>query len=161
MVMVVPSRKHFLIIKTASIDSSGNTLTARDSTDKLLKAGFWPLWRHTRCKNMIGEGHELLFYLAGKGALDRQVIATATVSRIDHWSKIQYRDKYPLQLDGEPEKVLVLARVAHLSIPVSLENVLDKLSFIPENKNRWGVTMMGGVRSLTVQDYLILSGSNR
>lgn len=63
-------------------------------------------------------------------------------------------------LDGEPDKVIRLSSICYLGTPVDLLTVLDRLSFIPDNRNKWGVAMMGGVRSLTPEDYIVLNGGN-
>lgn len=151
-------RYHFLVIKKSGFSSDGKVLTARESTEKLLAAGFWPLWKNTRCKHMIGAGNQLLFYLAGAEPGCRAVIAQASVEHVDIWTDRAFKKNYPLMLDGEPDKVIRLHNVSYMSAPVNLLTVLDRLSFVPENRTKWGVAMMGGVRSLTTQDFNILSG---
>lgn len=151
-------REHFLVVKKSGFAADGMVLSARASTEKLLDAGFWPLWKNTRCKHMIESGNRLLFYIAGAEPGCRSVIARAVVESVDNWTDKAFKRNYPLMLDGEPDKVIRLSSIFHLGTPVDLLTVLDRLSFIPKNKNKWGVAMMGGVRSLTAGDYEVLKG---
>lgn len=153
-------REHFLVVKKSGFSSDGKLLSAREGTMRLLDVGFWPLWKNTRCKNMIEAGNSLLFYIAGEEKGSRSVIARAKVERVEVWTDRAFKKIYPLMLDGEPDKVIRLANVHCMSTPVSLLSVLDSLSFIPENRNKWGVAMMGGVRSLTAEDYVVLKGDD-
>jgi len=151
-------REHFLVVKKSGFSSDGKLLSAREGTMRLLDVGFWPLWKNTRCKNMIEAGNSLLFYISGEENGSRSVIARAKVESVEVWTDRAFKKIYPLMLDGEPDKVMRLANVHCMSTPVSLLSVLDSLSFIPENRNK--SAMMGGVRSLTAEDYVVLKGDD-
>ena len=105
---------------------------------------------------MISPGHKLLIYIAGNESKGQRVIASALVATIEQWSDKLHKDNYPLLLDGIPDKVLRLHAVREFKNPIDFKSKLDALSFIPSNKKKWGVAMMGGARSLIEADYKML-----
>lgn len=143
---------HFILIKQASYNKAGKTLTARQAAMALLDAGIWPLWEFTRNRKAMKAGDHVAVYLAGKG--NQQVIAKATIVEVSAWSGDDAR-KYPLVLDGTPESVLRLATPEVLNNPVKVHAILDKLSFIKSQK--WGVAFMGGTRRVQKSDFVTLT----
>jgi len=157
---ISPERDHFLLIKRSGFLSNHSAVSATEGAKALLKAGVWPLWRNTKCKNMVRSGHRVLIYLAGPESDCGNVIASAVISGVVDWEDRKHRRGYPLMIDGEPLKALLLEKVSVFDKPVSVSDRLDHLSFIPENKKKWGVAMMGGMRSLTDSDFMVLCGTN-
>jgi len=149
----MPDKNYFLLIKKDGFSAKGMLLDAETCAKKILDVKFWPLWPRTRNKHNLNAGDEVLVYLAGTCV----IYAKARIKQIDTWNR-QYKKDYPLMLlDGEPNKVLVLEKIEILKEPVKVKEKLNKLSFIPKNTKKWGVTMMGGVRQLQHPDYVILS----
>lgn len=60
-------------------------------------------------------------------------------------------------MEGIPELVLKLSNINILKQPVDIIENLNKLSFIPENKKKWGVAFMGGARRINEADFKIMS----
>jgi len=148
---------HFILIKHPSETSKGEVLSAHESCKRLLDWGIWPLFKNTRCRLMVKPGNPVLIYTAGNASDGRQIIARATVAGITPW----YRKaglNCPILLEGIPESALHLDQIEYLDKPVKITDHLDDLSFIPENRKKWGVSMMGGMRSINQGDYETLSG---
>lgn len=146
--------QHFLLIKQADYSVDGDKINAHAAARMLLDAGRWPLWTHTPCKRQVQAGDRLAVYLSGQG--NRTVVATATVKEKLPWKSAMMRT-YPLGLGGIPEFVLILSDVSDLKTPVRIADCLDALSFIDPAQPKWGVRLMGGMRSLTDADFRLLT----
>lgn len=149
-----PQIAHFILIKLDGYDAKGRFMSGYDSAKALLDAGIWPLWQRTRCKNIVGDGDKVLIYIAGTSEHAREVVASATVETVEIWNK-QHEAIYPLALDGIPLKVLRLTDIK-MESTVNITDKLDQLSFIPENREKWGVALMGGMRQLSSDDFALL-----
>lgn len=147
---------HFILIKHPSETHDGMLRSATESCQSLLSWGLWPLFENTRCRLMIKAGNQVLIYTAGQGKDARRILATAKVADIVKWSP-KIERACPLFLDGIPVSALVLEHIAYLGSPVNIKDHLDDLSFIPENREKWGVAMMGGMRSIPENDFKTLS----
>ena len=154
--MTKVNKSHFILIKRSGFCARLKMISATESAHKLLHSRIWPLWEGTRCKSMVKAGHKVLIYLAGDESDCKKVIAMAVVKNVVDWSS-KHKRCYPLMLDGLPTKVLELKEVRYFDSPVDVREKLDTLSFIPQNKKKWGVAMMGGMRSLNKADYDVLS----
>lgn len=150
--MPSPSHPYFLLIKQASPDANGVMLSAWRSAERLLTVGLWPLWQHTRNRKAITAGAKVAIYLAGTS----EVVATASVASKEHWTAA-HRRAYPLMLDGTPDSVLILDTVATFERAISVPGRIDKLSFLRPGAIKWGVAFMGGTRSLSKEDFDVLT----
>lgn len=148
--------EHFILIKHPSETISGKPLTATQSCQSLLDIGIWPLFQNTKCRLMVRPGNSVLIYAAGQGKDGRRIIASAYIAGISPWSR-KLQQKCPIFLEGIPVTALQLDRINYLSSPVLMTDYLNALSFIPKNRKKWGVSMMGGMRSISQVDYNILS----
>ena len=88
------------------------------------------------------------------------MVASATVEEKQPWSPALAR-RYPLTVSGVPLLALRLRDVARLAAPVSVIANLHRLEFIGENKKKWGVRLMGGMRSVSATDYDLLTGRTK
>lgn len=148
----------FVLVKQEGFSENGALLSAKESAKLLLDSRIWPLWERTNCRKMVAAGDEVLIYLAGMEPGAQSVIASAKIEGISEWSR-QYSKDYPLMLEDIPAKVLRLSDVKYLPDAIHVPGVLDKLSFTPKNKSKWGTAFMGGMRHLSKADYSILSGN--
>ena len=146
--------RHFLLVKQADLNSTGAPLTARASALILLDQGIWPLWTNTRCRLQVQAGDQVAIYLAGTG--NQVVIAAATVANKTPW-KASMLARYPLSLGGAPVMVLHLANVHRFDRPVPIHQHLPHLSFVGTNPKKWGVGLMGGMRSVNPGDFKLLT----
>lgn len=150
-------REHFILIKKAGFDNSDRFLSASECANALLDNMLWPLYEKTRCQHMVQAGHRVLIYLAGDEADCKHVIAKAEVNGVELWNSA-HKKRFPLMLDGVPNRVLILKNVVRFERPVDVRSQLRQLSFIPANHKKWGVALMGGMRSISATDYAILCG---
>lgn len=144
---------HFLLMKRDSLSRDGKALSAHEAAMALLTAGVWPLWEHTRNRKVIQAGAEVAIYLAGANHL---VVATAKVTSNVPWSTAHAR-AYPLVLDGTPFAVLQLGDVRTLPAPRDVKLLRSELSFLRSVGPKWGVAFMGGTRSVSAQDFAVLT----
>lgn len=146
--------KHYLLIKSDCLSAAGARLSAKESAMALINKGYWPLWEHTRNRKAITAGDKIAIYLSGTGG--SAVIATAKVDMIAQWNTAFARG-YPLVLDGTPFAVLLLTNVKILAKAVPAKERLSRLSFINQASPKWGVAFMGGTRSVSADDFAVLT----
>lgn len=149
-------RSHFILIKHPSETTSGRIMSATDASMALLEWGFCPLFEKTRCRLMVQPGHSVLIYTAGQCSDARKVIASAQVANVLQWKR-PLSVSCPIFLEGIPVSALQLTNIRWFSQPVVFTDHLDELSFIPANRQKWGVAMMGGMRSISQPDYQTLT----
>ncbi len=149
-------RSHFILMKHPSETNNGRILSATDAASALLDWGFWPLFEKTKCRLMVQPGNSVLIYTAGQCSDARQVIASAQVADVVQWHR-RLSTGCPIFLEGIPVSALALSHIERFPNPVAITDHLDDLSFIPENRKKWGVAMMGGMRSITQPDYQTLT----
>lgn len=153
-------KKHYLLTKRDGFTASGEIINATDAALALLDAGFWPLFKGTPCRKMVKPGQKVLIYLAGNNYDCQRVIASVTIESITEWSKRIHAKQYPLMLDDEPSLVLNFSDIKVFSSSVSIRDHLHSLDLVPKkNPAKWGMAMVGGMKSLTEHDYKILSGT--
>ncbi|WP_339145132.1 hypothetical protein [Pseudoalteromonas galatheae] len=152
-------RNHYLLIKRKGYCSEGHKLTATESAKALLDAGYWPLFKQTPCKNLVEKGQKILIYLAGAEKDCQRVIASATIDSIVEWSNRVHKPRCPIMLDDIPSLVLNLKEIKVFEQPINIKDHLDKLDLVPSsNPQKWGAALVGGMKTLTMNDYSILSG---
>lgn len=149
-------RSHFILIKHPSETNTGQPLSSTEAARALLDWGFWPLFENTKCRLMVTSGNSVLIYTAGHRADARRVIASAKVADVLQWNR-NLSTSCPIFLDGIPVSALALSNIRRFSQPVVITDHLEDLSFIPTNRKKWGVAMMGGMRSITQPDYQTLT----
>ncbi|RAK01640.1 hypothetical protein [Aliidiomarina maris] len=149
------SKQHFILMKRDGFDNQGSLISATSGIQALCRAGYWPLWERTRCKSMVKPGDDLLLYSAGDGKDTKHIVGFAKVERIDTW-RAEYAKSYPILLDGVPERILILSKQTLFKRPLSMREVIAKMSFAPDNLKKWGVCFMGGMRSIPTKDFDIL-----
>lgn len=152
-------RSHYLLMKRSGFSPEGKCMSASEAAKALLGVGFWPLFKQTPCKNLVKPGQHILIYLAGAEKDCQQVIASVTIASIENWSDKKHQKICPIMLDDIPSLVLNLADVTLFEHPVNVKDHLDVLDLVPKsNPKKWGAALMGGMKTLTLNDYSVLSG---
>jgi predicted RNA-binding protein len=57
----------------------------------------------------------------------------------------------------DPKKYIEFDKVVLYESPIDVKTKLDKLSFIPENRQKWGMVFMNGCRKISSADYISLT----
>lgn len=152
-------RNHYLLMKRSGFSPDGRRMSATESAKALLNAGFWPLFRQTPCKNLVKPGQHILIYLAGNEKDCQQVIAAVTIESIEQWSDKKHKMGCPIMLDDIPSLVLNFSDAKIFDQPVKIKERLHALDLVPKaNPKKWGAALMGGMKTLTLNDYEVLSG---
>lgn len=151
-------KNHYLLMKRKGISPTGRRMSASESAKALLDVGFWPLFKQTPCKNIIQPGQQILIYLAGPDKDCQQVIASVSIGSIEHWSDRKHKAACPIHLDDIPSLVINMTDVKVFERPVKIKERLDMLDLVPKsNPKKWGAALMGGMKTLTHNDYNVLS----
>jgi hypothetical protein len=150
----------YLLIKRAGFSRDEKRLSAYDSAVALLQWGRWPIWKGTRNKDRVKAGDQVAVYLAGDEKGTKRIVATARVQEVMPWAGRMFAE-CPILVDGIPLKVLVLTDAQVLAEPVEIRPLLPRLRFLPANPKKWGVAFMGGMRSLSAQDFRLVTGGGR
>jgi hypothetical protein len=145
---------NFILIKMPDFDKVGKRLSAHDAALAVARSGVWPLWSRTPCKDLVKAGDKVAIYTGGAKA--QRVIAKAVVEGRHAWSNTDTA-AYPLAMSGIPLIALQL-KVTELAESIHLPDYLDLLDLTITNKKKWGVKLMGGMRSMTDNDYALLTG---
>lgn len=144
---------HFALVKGADFDAkSGSRVDALAAAKLLLEVGFWPLWENTPGRIVVDAGDRVCIYLTGTSS----VVAHARIEKVLPWTR-NFGTAYPLALGGTPELVLSLAAVEFLSRPVAAASHVNELDCVGKNKRKWGAAFCGGMRTLTLHDFKLLT----
>jgi hypothetical protein len=127
---------------------------------KRLSQKMWPIYKHTRNRVSLLPGARCLIYIGGSGDLAQHVIAEAHIARVaDNCVRSVSIDDSSLLVDT-PASILHFSKVIEFNTPVNVKTLLGDLSFIPENRGKWGSALQGGCRRIEKSDYLVLKGVN-
>ncbi len=141
-------------------DVSGRRIDARLLAKRRLSRSCWPLYANTNHRLAIKKGDIGLIYLAGKGELAQNFFAHTTIKEVVAVSK-EYADLDGLNVLSTPPASLVLFETIDLLEPVTpIKILLDHLSFIPQNRMKWGAAMQTGCRKINKEDYEYIISSS-
>lgn len=144
---------HFALVKGADFAAkTGARVDALTAAKLLLEVGFWPLWENTPGRIVVDAGDRVCIYLTGTSS----IVAHARIEKVQPWSR-NFGTAYPLALGGTPELVLSLAAVEFLSRPVAAASHVNELDCVGKNKRKWGAAFCGGMRTLTLHDFKLLT----
>lgn len=144
---------NFALMKNADQDAkTGRPVDALTAAKRLLSIGIWPLWENTPSRAVVAANDRICVYLCGTSA----VIASARIKSIIPWS-CETAASYPLILGGTPSIALCLDDVQVSDTPIFVAEHKDQLNCIGQNKKKWGAAFCGGMRSLTKNDFSILT----
>lgn len=142
---------YFILIVSDTYGLSGKRYLASKLVEKRLERGIWGLYPSTPNRNVIQVGDQVLIYLGGNGPNRCSVIAAAKVGEIENPRTAIFVDP-PNVESNAADRLLHLVEVQKIQ-PVDIRALLDDLSFIPENRKKWGVALMGGCRKISLEDY--------
>lgn len=146
---------HFYLFVTvdASSFSGSKQFFAEEIVSDRLKKGKWPIYSKTANKDKIKIGDKCLFYVGGNGLLSKHILGTGSINNIYLTNEII--DDVDALTDL-PYKQLELTDIKIYTRPIFIKDFLEELSFIPDNKSRWGVALQGGCKNISKRDYYFL-----
>jgi hypothetical protein len=145
------THSYYVLIASDAYTQSGGILAAREIVSWRLDRGEWGLYRKTANRNRIKKNDRVLIYMGGLKRMRRHVVASASVSQIvEHRVGVRLD---PPDVEGEyADRSLLLKDIRHQE-PVDVRSLLDELDFVPKNRSKWGVALMGGCREVSKADY--------
>ena len=143
----------YLLITTGLERFSGWKRPASSVAMRRLKLGKWPLYERTAFKAHIRSGDRVLIYLGGSRSPTGVVYGKATVGRNALWTKSGPYQEYADTICERPWSVLDLFNSEVFDAPVDFRSLLPHLDCRPKNLRKWGVVVLGGLKSITEHDY--------
>lgn len=142
----------FILIASDVVDILGNELTGVGAALQRMKGKIWPLYQGTKNCKTIRVGDRCVFYVAGVGAGAQSFLGEAKVA--GYLGLNDLKALLPiLAAEQYPASVLLFDEVELYQSEKSIRPILTKLSFIPENKTKWGSAFQGGCRLISPEDY--------
>lgn len=108
-----------------------------------MKSKFWPIKKKTGNKNNLQKNDRVVFYLGGPNNM--KFMGTATISS-------------ELKPMGD-DFVIELHKIEIWEKPISVPQILDSLTFIPNKKN-WGFFFQGVIVWISKNDYNLIINKN-
>lgn len=142
---------NFLFITMPQETDNGARVGSEEVLERRLSENRWAVYSKTRNKTAISPGDNAVFYISNRktGGL---ISATATIKEILKPEK----NKYYLEEHGPVEYFLSFENLSKLSRPILFKSLLEQFTFCPQNKQKWGVALMGGIRRLNDTDYQLI-----
>ena len=153
---------NFILVCSDGQDSEGFSFGASEVANKRLQEGRWPLYRRTKHRRAFEKGDRLLIYVGGTGAKRQSFVATAAVAKI-----VSAEETRSVPLLGRKKATTAVAAWLELTSQrllepeIEIRPLLPRLSFAPNNPQRWGPTLIGGVRVITDVDWEIITNGQK
>lgn len=142
---------YFILIASDTFTLSGSRYSAQKLAEKRMQKGVWGLYPGTSNRLVIRAKDQVLIYLGGTGPNRCSVIARAKVGDVECPREAVFID--PINVEGDAaDRILHLTDICEIA-PVDIRQKLDDLSFIPANRKKWGVALMGGCRKISREDF--------
>jgi len=152
----VTRMSNFILVCMEGVTADGVVVSEDKIAARRMHAKRWPLFARTKHRSEIDPGSRVLVYVGGQQAWGQSFVATATVLACDQVDRTRRRHPADTSDDAVEQQVVAwlrLAEVRPLRPAREMRDLLDRLSFIPENRSRWGVSFMGGVRRISDEDW--------
>lgn len=135
--------------------SDGSCLDSRDIVRTRAEQRFWGLGEKTPNRKSVSRGDKLVFYAGGGES--QVLMGTATLASDPYVPSAERLTQIPLgEPDKNPDYGVDLDDVELWAVPKPMRELVPHLSLI-ENKQFWGTYLQGGVRSVTADDYAIIT----
>ena len=127
---------------------NGDEKYGHSSFKTRIRDSHWGLYKFTQNRTKVQEADNILFYKAGQGG--QRFLGTANVETLPFSVTKLLVAKYP-SLAGF-DYCMKLMNLDIWQTPVPMRNVAEKLHFI-KNKEKYGVYLQGGIKSISERDY--------
>jgi hypothetical protein len=148
---------YYILISSDTFNFSGECFSGKLAAESRLSVKRWPLYHGTRNRNSLSEGDICLVYIAGSGEYSQcffGCVEIESVSSTTNKNKIDFFDS--LLIDQNPVGIVKFKSVNIFDSPIPIRPLLDFLSFMPKNKERWGSGVQGGCRKISKEDFEII-----
>ena len=148
---------NYILICMDGTDADGRLLRAAAVARNRIGAKLWPIYSGTRNRTDIKVGDRFVVYIGGQREHAQEFVSTGFVAGMELPSESRRADSPNLNEVGPPAHAwLRLMDIRDLEPAVSVRPLLDSLSFVPKNRKRWGVALMGGVRRISDDDLKLI-----
>lgn len=138
------------------IADTGSRISAQEVLERRLAENRWAIYSNTRNKNRIQPGDKVVFYTSNNKT-GGEISASAQIKEFIRPQK----NKYYLEEHGVVEYFVSFEDITFFDRRANFKNLLKSFSFCPQNIQKWGVILMGGIRELNAADYqIIISNSS-
>jgi hypothetical protein len=143
----------FILIASDTEDQQGKRLTADEVIRQRIFNKQWEIYKRTKFKDLLKNGDICLFYAAGRKANSQHIIGEGIIKNI-HSHSLKSTNYVNLE---NPQKYIEFDKVVTYEFPIDVKTKLDKLTFIPKNRQKWGMVFMNGCRKISSADYVSLT----
>ena len=150
----IPEWVYILIAKDTE-NIRGKIIPAKIVVEHRLNNACWPIYDSTNHRTKLAPGDMILAYVGGISTNAQTFMASATIKSIVQGNSTFVKINKDIEL-YESNQYLILEKIERFDPPISIRPLLDKLSFIPINKQKWGVALMGGCRIISRNDCNII-----
>jgi hypothetical protein len=145
---------NYWVFTVTTHKEGGETFEAAAIHAQRMKDAFWGLGEKTPNRKGLQNGDRVVFYM---GAPDKTFIGAATLAssslKLSESQKKQYGHGKAFYM---PEYGVLLEDIETWSQPRPVEGLVPDLDFI-ENKEFWFTYFQGGIRQITLEDFLRIS----
>lgn len=120
---------------------------------------YWPINKNTRNRKSIKSGDVCMFYISGRNENSQTIIGEAVVGEVldivvDECVNNEIEPSYSIYISS-----IKLSSIITLKDPMPIRPLLNNLSFISKNIEKWGSSFQGGCRRISKEDYLAIKES--
>jgi hypothetical protein len=142
-------KEYYILVANDSENKFGKKIPAADVIKQRMQNKQWEIYRGTKFKDFLKTGDVCIFYSAGRKTGSQKFLGEGEIKNI-HVSPICVAEYLNQE---EPLKYVEFSKIKAYKVPVSIREKLDLLSFIPENRQKWGMVFMNGCRKILEEDY--------
>lgn len=146
-------KEYYILVANDSENRFGKKIPAADVIRQRMENKQWEIYQGTKFRDFLKAGDVCIFYAAGKKSGSQNFIGEGEIKNI-HDSPICIAE----YLNQEnPLKYIEFSKTINYKDSVSIREKLDLLSFIPENRKKWGMVFMNGCRKIQEKDYMAIT----
>lgn len=147
---------YYILITTDSYNNFGTKVSAYEVCKSRLKNNYWPLYKGTKNLEKIKIKDKFVVYLGGHSEYRQHFISSfECISLVDkNFKKVD--EKY-LELTNSPPTKEIFFKENKSTKTLDIMDVIDQLDHTKNRKKKWGSLMMGGCKSISYNDYKLIT----
>lgn len=147
--------RYYVLVTTDAENINGKRVGAFSIAQMRLSQQVWPLFMGTPHRTKIKPGDKCLIYIAGNHPHSKHVVARIEVKSLMPSKRGAQIENLELLTDQSVSSIH-FSTVEYFEKPVDIRLLLNVLSFLPSNKQKWGAGMRSGCRAISRSDYQII-----